>query len=108
MKWRTVPGTSMQIRKIALSLKLLGSEKSIAPFLNYNPPCRLIMGLYFSQIQVVLKIELFFGFSYLGGVKTDFLLKLYIKFRQILISPCSVGRFRSKLEGCSGLLFLKF
>ena len=70
MKWRTVPGTSMQIRKIALSLKLLGSEKSIVPYLNYNPPCTLIMGLYFSQIQVVLKI----GFSYLGGVKTDFLL----------------------------------
>ena len=73
----------MQIRKIALSLKLLGSEKSIAPFLNYNPPCRLIMGLYFSQIQVVLKIELFFGFSYLGGrpYVILFLKDLYIKFR---------------------------
>ena len=35
---------------------------SIAP-LDYNPGCRPTMGLYFSQFEVVLKLELFSGFD---------------------------------------------
>ena len=50
-------------QKTALSLKLLGSQESIAPFFHIIP--RVLygkMGLYFPENPIVLKIELFFVF----------------------------------------------